>query len=60
MSINKTSSVVRSNLYDTHVQQKNKERLEVKESLAKIEEDMCKLKSILAQIDLIKNKKNVP
>jgi hypothetical protein len=60
MSINKTSSGVGSNLYDTYVQQKNKERLEVKESLAKIEEDMCKLKSILAQIDLIKNKKNVP
>jgi len=60
MAINKTSNGVGSNLYDTYLQQKNKERLEVKESLAKIEKDMCKLKSILAQIDLIKNKKNVP
>ncbi len=60
MIINKTSNGVGSNLYDTYLQQKNKEKLEVKESLVKIEEDMCKLKDILAQIDLIKNKKNVP
>jgi hypothetical protein len=60
MAINKTSNGVGSNLYDTYLQQKNKEKLEVKESLVKIEEDMCKLKDILAQIDLIKNKKNVP
>ncbi len=61
MAINKTSNGVGSpNLYDNYLQQKNKEKLEVKESLVKIEEDMCKLKDILAQIDLIKNKKNVP
>jgi hypothetical protein len=60
MPINKTSSGVGSNLYDTYLQQKNREKLEVKESLAKIEEDMCKLKSLLAQIDFIKSKKNVP
>jgi len=55
MTINKTSNGVGSpNLYDNYLQQKNKEKLEVKESLVKIEEDMCKLKDILAQISYTK------
>jgi hypothetical protein len=45
--------------FDEYLEQKQYKDLEIKEALIKVEEDMCQLKSLLAQIASIKCRKNV-
>ena len=45
--------------FDAYLEQKQNKDLEIKEALIKVEEDMCQLKSLLAQIASIKCRKNV-
>lgn len=60
MAINKSSTKVKSpNLYDSYLEEKQNEKLEIKEALIKVEEDMCQLKSLLSQIASLTCKKNV-
>jgi hypothetical protein len=60
MAINKSSTkVISPNLYDSYLEEKQNEKLEIKEALIKVEEDMCQLKSLLSQIASLTCKKNV-
>jgi len=60
MAINKSSIGAKShNLYDSYLQEKHNEKIEIKEALIKVEEDMCQLKSLLSQIASLTCKKNV-